>query len=120
MIARDKLGETYSAVKVRDAIDALYKTKKIVSVKVEASPVGERNVNLRFFIKRKTQAEKVVINIGNTVGDKVTEQELLLKLNLLNPGTSITEKTLQDNADSILIYLRERGFFNAEVTSARR
>lgn len=113
---RNTLGENYSAVKVREALDALYKTRRIVSAKVEATAVGEAGVDLRFVIKRKTQAEKIVINIGNTVGDPVTEQELLLKLNLTNAGTSVTEQTLRDNADSILVYLRERGFFNAEVT----
>lgn len=110
------LGEKYSAVKVRDALDTLYKTQRVVSVKVEATPVDATGVNLRFIIKRKTEAEQININIGNTVGDKVTEQELLLKLNLTNPGASVTEQTLRDNADAILIYLRERGFFNAEVT----
>ncbi|MCY7347546.1 MAG: BamA/TamA family outer membrane protein [Pyrinomonadaceae bacterium] len=116
LVARNSLGERYSAVKVRDALEALYKTKRIVSAKVEASSVGANGVSLRFIIKRKTQAEKVIVNIGNTVGDKVTEQELLLKLNLLNPGTSITDQTLRNNADLILVYLRERGFFNAAVT----
>ena len=116
LVARNALGETYSTVKLRDALEALYKTQKIVSAKIEASPVGQTGVNLRFIIKRKTQADKVVINIGNTVGDKVTEQQLLLKLNLLNPGTSVTDQTLRSNADLILVYLRERGFFNAEVT----
>lgn len=120
LVARNALGSTYSAVKVRDALEALYKTQKIVSAKVEASPVGESGVNLRFIIKRKTQAEKVVINIGNTIGDEVTEQELLLKLNLLNPGTSITDQTLRNNADLILVYLRERGFFNAEVSFSQQ
>ncbi len=119
LVARNALGETYSAVKVRDAIDALYKTKSIVSARVEATPIGDAGVNLRFVIKRKTQAEKVFINIGNTVGDdKITEQELLLKLNLTNPGTAITDQTLRSNADAILVYLRERGFFNAEVSYA--
>ena len=119
LVARNALGTTYSAVKVRDAIDALYKTKSIVSAKVEATPVGEAGVSLRFVIKRKTQAEKVFINIGKTVGDdKITEPELLLKLNLLNPGTAITDQTLRSNADAILVYLRERGFFNAEVSYA--
>lgn len=113
---RSVLGEKYSAVKVRDAIDTLYKTRRIVSVKVEAAPVNESGVNLRFVIKRKTTAKQININIGNTVGDEVTEQELLLKLNLTNPGASVTDQTLRDNADAILIYLRERGFFNAEVT----
>ena len=112
---RNTLGEKYSAVKVRDALDELYKSRKIISAKVEATAVGDAGVNLRFLIKRKTEAEKVIINIGSTVGDKVTEQELLLKLNLTNAGSSVTEQTLTDNADLILVYLRERGFFNAEV-----
>ena len=113
---RNTLGATYSAVKVRDSLDTLYKTKRVVSVKVEATAVNATGVNLRFIIKRKTEAEKIIVNIGNTVGDKVTEQELLLKLNLTNAGSSVTEQTLRDNADLILVYLRERGFFNAEVT----
>ncbi len=113
---RNTLGATYSAVKVRDALDVLYKTQRVVSVKVEASPVDATGVNLRFIIRRKTEAEKIVINIGNTVGDKVTEQELLVKLNLTNAGASVTEQTLRDNADLILVYLRERGFYNSEVT----
>ncbi len=112
---RNTLGEKYSAVKVRDALDALYKTKRIVSAKVEATSVNDSGVNLRFVIKRKTAAEKIIINIGNTVGSKVTEQELLLKLNLTNAGSFVTEQTLRDNADAMLVYLRERGFFNAEV-----
>ena len=121
LVARNALGATYSAVRVRDALDALYKTQQIVSAKVEASPVGDAGVNLRFVIKRKTRAERVVINIGNTVADDdVTEQELLLKLNLLNPGTAITDQTLSSNADAILVYLRERGFFNAEVTYSQK
>ncbi len=115
LIARTALGDDYSTVKVRDAIAALYRTDKIVSTSVAASEVGQNSVNVRFLIKRKTKAEKVNINVGNTVGDKVTEQELLLKLNLLNPGTSITEQTLRDNADVILAYLRQRGFYKAEV-----
>ena len=119
LIARTALGDDYTTVKVRDAIAALYKTDKIVSTSVTASEAGN-NVNVRFIIKRKTKADKVIINIGNTLGDKVTEQELLLKLNLLNPGTSITEQTLRDNADVILAYLRQRGFYKAEVKFSRQ
>ena len=117
---RNTLGEKYSAVKVREALDTIYKTKKIVSAKVEATSFGDTGVSLRFVIKRKTEAEKIVINIGNTVGNKVTEQELLLKLNLTSPGSSVSEQTLRDNADSILVYLRERGFFNSEVTYSQQ
>ncbi len=115
LIAKNALGTTYSTVKVRDALQSLYNTDKIVSASVIASMSGQNSVTLRFNIKRKTKADKVNINIGNTVGKLVTEQQLLLKLNLLNPGTSITEQTLQNNADLILAYLRERGYFQAEV-----
>ncbi|MBA3633496.1 MAG: BamA/TamA family outer membrane protein [Acidobacteria bacterium] len=120
LLARNALGTTYSTVKVRDAVEALYKTDTIVSASVVASDAGQNGVNLRFIIKRKTKAGKVNINIGNTVGKPVTEQELLLKLNLLNPGTSITEQTLRNNADVILAYLRERGYYKAEVTYSQQ
>lgn len=116
LIAAGALGERYSAVRVREALDALYGSKKIITAQVEATPIGEENVNLRFIIRRKTQAESVKIKIGNTIGDTVTEEELLLKLNLVTPGSSITEQTLQSNAGLIQSYLRERGFYNAEVT----
>ncbi len=118
-IVRSALGEKYSTVKVRDALQALYDSGKIVSASVEATENGDDGVSLRFIIKRKTQAEKVIIEIRNTIGDEVTEQELLLKLNILNPGTAITEQTLGANADLILEYLRERGFFRAEVKASQ-
>lgn len=115
LIARDELGATYSTVKIRDAIEKLYRTERIVSISVEATEVGADGVTLRFLIKRKTQASKVTVVVGNTVGEPVTEEELLLKLNLLTSGSAVTEQVLRDNADVILDYLRERGYFNAEV-----
>ncbi|HQU86779.1 MAG TPA: POTRA domain-containing protein, partial [Pyrinomonadaceae bacterium] len=116
-IARNALGVTYSAVKVRNALQALFDTNNIVNASVEAIEKGENAVDLRFIIKRKTRADRILIEVGNTVGEKdVTEQELLLRVNILNSGTAITEQTLRDNADLILDYLRERGFFNAEVS----
>lgn len=122
LIARNALGDIYSAVKIRDAIEALYATKRIVSVSaVEAADSGQNNgVNLRFVLKRKIRAEKVNIQIGNTVGDAVTEQQLLLKLNLLNPGMDVSAQTLDNNVDSILDYLRERGFYDAKVTTTQQ
>ncbi len=120
LVVEDTLGDTYSAVTVRDTIDALHKTGRIDSVIVEASDTGADAVNLRFRIKRKAQAGKIAVVIGNTVGDPVTEEDLLFKLSLLNPGTPITEQTLRNNANLILEYLRERGYFNAEVTYTQR
>ena len=120
VIARNALGEKYSAVKVRDAIQALYNTEKIVSASVERTEAGQNSLDLRFVIKRKVRAEKIDILIGDSTGKSVTEQQLLLRLNLLNPGTAITDQTLRNNADLILDYLRERGYFKAEVTYTTR
>lgn len=119
-VVRNSLGEKYSAVKVRDALQSLYETEKIVSASVVASENGQNAVNLRFIIKRKTKAEKVSIQVGATIGEPVTEQQLLLRLNLLNPGTSITDQTLRNNADLILAYLRDLGYFKAEVTYSQQ
>lgn len=116
LIIESILDGRYSTVKIRETLQQLYDTNKIVSVSVEASPVGADRVSLRYLIKRKTQAERVVIRIGNVVGDPVTEEQLLLRVNILNPGTAVSEQTLRNNADAIQIYLRERGFYNAEVT----
>lgn len=120
LLARDAVGKTYSSVRIRDAIDQLYQTKRIATISVEATVVGENGVNLRFVIKRKTQAQKVSIEIIGDGEKTFTEQELLFKLNLLEPGASITEQTLRNNADIILEYLRERGFFKAEITYTQR
>ncbi len=120
LIAKNALGETYSSVKVRDAIQAIYNTNRVVSVNVEATEVGADAVRLRFIIKRKTQAERVAVVVGNTVGDKITEDELLFRLNLVTPGNAVSEQVLQNNATAILEYLRDRGYYKSEVTFAQR
>src|SRR5437773_9187543 len=101
-VASQVLGNTYSVVRIRDSIEALHKTGKIISVTVEAAETSGGGVELKYLIKRKAQAQKVTVDIQNLVGDPVTEQELLFKLNILDPGTPITEQTLQNNADIIL------------------
>ena len=120
IMARDEAGSTYSAARIRDAIAALYGTKRIETITVAANLDAAGGVELVFRIKRKTQAQRVSIIVSDAVGDKVTEQELLFKLNVLQPGTAITEQTLRNSADEILDYLRERGFYRSAVTYERQ
>lgn len=119
-IAENEIGERYSAVKIRDALAKLYDTEKIVSAKVEADSVGADQVSLRFIIKRKTIAKKVSITVGQFTGDPVTEQQILLRLNVLTSGSTISERILQQNANLILTYLRDRGYYDAEVNFAQQ
>lgn len=116
LVAADAVGDRYSTARIRDSIDALHQTGKVVSVAVEASDGANGGVDLKYVIKRKNQAQRVSIVVGRFEGEPVTEQELMFKLNLLDPGTPISEQTLQSNANQILEYLRDRGYFNAEVT----
>ena len=117
--AQAALGSTYSSVRVRDAIDRLYATKQIASAIVEANDTAA-GVVVRFIIRRKTQAQRVTIELAEEDESNITEQELLFRLNLLDPGMAITEQTLQQNANLILEYLRDRGFFKAEVSYTQR
>lgn len=120
LMVRDAIGETYSTPRIRDAIEALYRTRRIDTVTVAAALDAAGNAELSFLIKRKTEAQRVAVVLGPSVGDKVKEDDVLFKLDLLSPGTPITEQTLRNNADQILDYLRERGFYRSEVTYERR
>ncbi|MGB7201211.1 MAG: POTRA domain-containing protein [Pyrinomonadaceae bacterium] len=119
-IARDAVGDVYSTPRIRDAIEALYKTKKVDTVSVSAALENGAGVALNFNIRRKTQAQRVSVVVGKSAGEKVTEEDLLFKLNLVTPGSVITEQTLRSNADQILDYLRERGYYRSEVVYEQR
>ncbi len=120
-IVADALGPTYSTPRIRDAIDELYfhaRTIQTISVSADADATGD--VRLTFNLRMKTQAARVSLEVDEALGDNVTEQELLLKLNILTAGSILTEQTLRNNADEILAYLRERGFYRSTVTFEQR
>lgn len=118
-VATSALGDRYSTVRLRDALERLYDTDRIVSATIEASLVGESDVSLRFVIKRKSIARKIQVVVGRTVGEAVTEQDLRLQINLLTPGSTISDKVLDENSNLILTYLRERGFFDARADATQ-
>ena len=120
LMAESALGPDYSSVKVRDAIEKLYASREVAAVSVEASLNAAGAVVVRFIVKRITQAQRVTIELPEDDKSNITEQELLFRLNLLDTGTAITDQTLQQNADLILEFLRDRGFFKAEVTYTQR
>ncbi|MFN2501447.1 MAG: POTRA domain-containing protein, partial [Pyrinomonadaceae bacterium] len=119
VLVRDAVGPIYSTPRIRDAINDLYSTRLIDTVTVAAALDATDSVELTFNIKRKTVAERVSVVVGEAVGDPVREEELLIRLNLLTPGNVITEQTLRENADEILVYLRDRGFYQSAVTYER-
>nr|MBA2378950.1 hypothetical protein [Blastocatellia bacterium] len=115
IIIRDTLGDTYAAVRMRDTLERLYRTGDIVSAIAEAENAGA-GVALRFRLTRTTRARRVNVEVTGPPGQPITEQELLLRLSLLDPGAAVSEQELRDNANVVLEYLRDRGFFRSEVT----
>ena len=117
-IVRNVLSDRFSAVKNREALEALFKSDRVASARIEAVETQNgRAVILRFVIRRKTLVDQVTIKVGNTVGDKVSEEELLLRLNLLTTNAVVNERAVAQSRDAILSYLRERGFYKATVES---
>ncbi len=109
-------GTIYSSTAVHDAITAIYDTRLAASVVVTASLNDKGGVALDFKVREKTRIDRVTVKVGETVGDKVTEQELLFKLNILESGVAVSDNVLRNNVDQILEYLRERGFYQSEAT----
>lgn len=120
LLANGAIERTYSAVRIRDAIASLYNTGEIAKVVVEAVEQPNNAIELRFVIQRRAVARRVAIEIAPGAGKAVSEEELLLRLDLLDPGATINERTLQNNATLIVEYLRERGFYRAEATYEER
>lgn len=117
-IARDAIGGAYSAVKVRNAIEELYDTKRVASVSVEAVESGT-NVKLIFILRPLSMVRRVSVQIIPPESTEITEADILLRTNLLQPGTAVSETALRNSADSIITYLRDRGYFRAEATYTR-
>ena len=115
-LAATALGEPYAAVRLRDAIVAIFASGTAETVAAESRQTETGGIELTFRIKRRTVARRVTVSITDSESTGVTEQELLLRLNLLDPGATVTERALQTNADLIVEYLRERGYYRAEAT----
>ena len=127
---REVVGDRFSAVKNREALQKLYDLGRngtgdagrveAARIEVVENAAGSpRSVKLRFVVRRTTLVERVAINVDdrNGKGDKVTEAELLLRVNLLASNTVFNQRAVQQSADQIQTYLRERGYYKAAVDS---
>jgi len=113
----DLSGKKYTSVRIHDEILQIYNDRPVVSVEVAAT-LNSDLVDLEFRVKRKSVLNKVLIDVKgpNGSGGGITEQELLFKLNILSSGTAITDQILRNNVDIMLDYLRDQGYYKAEIT----
>jgi outer membrane protein assembly complex protein YaeT len=118
----------FSAVRVRESLQALFESGRVENVRVEASEVrsapglggGAVPVALRFIVRPQVRVMDVRLELGATPVDApITADELRARLNLLDPGARVSDQALRAGADAIQVYLRDRGFFRADVTFTR-
>lgn len=121
-IIQRAVGGEFAAVRERKALQDLFDTQRVASARVEVSEAngvvptdGQRPIRLRFVIRRQVIVGAVRIDLGITTGLPVSTDELRARLNMLEPGSRVSDQTLRHNADEIQTYLRDRGFFNSEV-----
>ncbi|HBB87492.1 MAG TPA: hypothetical protein DC047_07755 [Blastocatellia bacterium] len=113
----------FSAVAVRDSLQALFDSERVASARVEVIDSAGNNtgpIRLRFVIQRQVQIGDVKFEIAAPAGVPITQDELRARLNLSQPGTRLSKQIISRNADELQIYLRDRGYFNATVESTEQ
>ncbi|HKP48198.1 MAG TPA: POTRA domain-containing protein [Pyrinomonadaceae bacterium] len=108
----------FSAVTIRNSLQALFDSERVANARVEVIPSGTNAnapVRLRFVIQRQVQIGDVKFDIAPVSGVPIPEDELRARLNLSQPGTRLTKQIVSRNADELQVYLRDRGYFNATV-----
>jgi outer membrane protein insertion porin family len=111
-------GTEFSAVRVRDSLQALFDSGRVANARVEVVEQGTGKTNpirLRFVVQRQVQIGDVKIELGPVVGSPISADELRARLNFVQPGTRLSKQLIARNADEIQVYLRDRGYFNATV-----
>jgi outer membrane protein insertion porin family len=108
----------FSAIRVRDSLQALFDSGRVANARVEVIEEGTPRtgpVRLRFVVQRQIQISDVRIEIAPETGEPLSADEIRARLNFLQPGTRVTKQLIERNADEIQVYLRDRGYFNAAV-----
>jgi outer membrane protein assembly factor BamA len=119
-------GRPFSAVAVRESLQALFDTGRVADARVEARDAagtgadGRPRVALRFVLRPQVTVAGVEFQIGADFGAEITEDELRSRVTLLEPGRRLSELSLRENADAVQAYLRDRGFYRAEVSYAQQ
>jgi outer membrane protein insertion porin family len=108
----------YSTVRVRESLEALFKEGQVACARVEVRALGgaASPLALRFIVRRQVKVGEVRLDLGTIPpGSFISEDALRARLNMLEPGARLSVQTLRNNADLIQAYLRDRGFYRAEV-----
>ncbi|HYJ46801.1 MAG TPA: POTRA domain-containing protein, partial [Pyrinomonadaceae bacterium] len=120
-------GTPYTAVRVRESLEALFDSGLVSNARVEASETcrpapdasASRPLCVRFIVRRQVKVGEVRLSLNLPLNSPISEDEIRARLNMLETGSNLSETVLKNNADLIQAYLRDKGFNRAEVTYAQ-
>jgi outer membrane protein insertion porin family len=112
----------YSAVRIRDSLEVLFRTNRIASARVEITQVSGKSgpVRVKFIIQRQVVISDIRLDIGTATGAPIFEDELRGRLNLTRAGARVSKQSALRNVDEIQSYLRDRGYYNATIESSQQ
>jgi len=112
----------YSAVRIRDSLQALFDSGRVASARVEVTEASGRAgpLRIRFIVQRQVIVADIQLSIGLANGAPISPDEIRARLNLIRPGARASRQSVLRNVDEIQGYLRDRGYFNATVSSSQQ
>jgi len=113
----------FSAVHVRDSLQALFDSGRVANARVEVIEEGANKtgpVRLRFVVQRQVVIGDVRIELGPVTGTPISVDEIRSRLNFVQSNNRLSKQIITRNADEIQVYLRDRGYFNATVESVEQ
>jgi len=108
----------FSAVNLRDSLQALFDSERVANARVEViepGPARTGPVRLRFVIQRQVQIGDVKFELTPATGTPISEDELRARVNLTQPGTRLSKQIVLHNSEELQVFLHDRGYFNATV-----
>ena len=108
----------YSAVHVRESLQALFDSGRVANARVEIIEEGTTRtgpIRLHFVVQRQIQVGDVRIELGTVTGSPISTDELRGRINFAQSGNRLTKQLILHNADEMQTYLRDRGYYNATV-----
>ena len=113
----------FSAVNLRDSLQALFDSERVANARVEVIDPGSTGpgstkagpIRLRFVIQRQVQIGDVKFELTPAGGTPISEDELRARVNLTQPGTRLSKQIVLRNSEELQVFLHDRGYFNAVV-----
>jgi outer membrane protein assembly factor BamA len=112
----------FSAVVVRDSLQALFDSERVANARVEVFAAGSRGgpLRLRFVIKRQVQIGDIKVELTPPTGTPISVDELRAQVSLSQPGARLSRQIVTRNAEALQVFLRDRGYYHGSVESVEQ